>query len=164
MQWQRLATCEGVLNEKGRPFFLAVGFTKPHLPFNAPEKFWRLYDGAKLPPLTNNFPLPDAPWYAVGRNAKFRGYDGTPAGIVPAGQARTLRHGYYACVSYVDAQVGRVMGELDRLGLTRNTIVIVWGDHGYKLGEHTGWGKSSNIEEDIRVPRPPTKVPRGRAR
>ena len=83
---------------------------------------------------------------------EFRGYDGTPKGVVPADLAATLRHGYFACISYVDAQVGKVMAALERLGLAGNTIVIVWGDHGFKLGEHTGWAKSSNVEEDIRVP------------
>jgi arylsulfatase A-like enzyme len=140
------------LKARNQPFFLAVGFEKPHLPFNAPAKYWDQYRPEDLPPLTNNFPIRGAPWYAVGRSVEFRGFDDTPRGVVPNDLAATLRHGYFACISYVDAQVGKVMAELERLGLAEDTIVIVWGDHGFKLGEHTGWGKSSNVEEDIRVP------------
>ena len=136
----------------GRPFFLAVGFQKPHLPFNAPQKYWDLYARKDLPKLENAAPVTGVPWYAIGRNAEFRGYDGVPAGPVDDPLASTLRRGYYACVSYVDTQVGKVMDEVDRLGLSGDTIVVVWSDHGFKLGEHGGWGKSSQVEEDTRVP------------
>ena len=140
------------LSEGDRPFFLAVGFMKPHLPFNAPAKYWDLYDPATLPPLINAYHPLKAPWFALGRSAEFRGYDGTGLGHLPTSEAAHLRHGYYACVSYVDAQVGRVLEELDRLNLSGNTIVVIWGDHGFKLGEHEQWGKSTNVELDTRVP------------
>ena len=140
------------LHTRKQPFFLAVGFGKPHLPFNAPAKYWDFYDPAALPPLTNDYHPLKAPWFALGRSAEFHGYDDTGIGHVPPAAASNLRHAYYACISYVDAQVGRVLRELDRLGLAANTIVVVWGDHGYKLGEHDQWGKSTNAELDTRVP------------
>lgn len=155
------------LSEGNRPFFLAVGFMKPHLPFNAPEKYWALYDPATLPPLTNAYHPLKAPWFALGRSAEFRGYDDTGLGRLPTSEAANLRHGYYACVSYVDAQVGRVLDELERLDLSKNTVVVIWGDHGFKLGEHAQWGKFTNVELDTRVPliiRIPGKTTGGRSR
>jgi arylsulfatase A-like enzyme len=140
------------LHSRKQPFFLAVGFFKPHLPFAAPASDWDLYDPASLPPLANDYHPLKAPWFALGRSAEFRGYDGTGVGRLPADEAAHLRHAYYACVSYVDAQVGRLLDELDRLDLSRNTLVVVWGDHGYKLGEHGHWGKSTNVELDTHVP------------
>lgn len=140
------------LHSRKRPFFLTVGFQKPHLPFNAPARYWDLYDPATLPPLTNDYHPLKAPWFALGRSAEFHGYDGTGVAHVPADEAARLRHGYYACISYVDTQVGRLLDELDRLGLAENTLVVIWGDHGFKLGEHDQWGKSTNVELDTRVP------------
>lgn len=140
------------LNSRKKPFFLTVGFQKPHLPFNAPARYWDLYDPATLPPLTNDYHPLKAPWFALGYSAEFHGYDGTGVAHVPADEAARLRHGYYACISYVDAQVGRVLDELDRLRLAENTLVVIWADHGYKLGEHDQWGKCTNVELDTRVP------------
>ena len=141
---------------KGRPqqpFFLAVGFIKPHLPFNAPKKYFALYDAAKIPPAPNPFYPIGAPKYAVVRGDEVRAYSGVPTGYpFPADFARKLKRGYYACVSYVDAQVGRVLDELERQGLGANTIVILWGDHGWKLGEHQAWAKHTNVENDTRAP------------
>jgi iduronate 2-sulfatase len=141
------------LKGKSQPFFLAVGFIKPHLPFNAPKKYFALYDPATIPLAPNPFPQEGAPKYAVGPGGEVGSYSGVPAmRPFPEAYARKLKHGYYAAVSYVDAQVGRVLAELDRLGLRENTIVILWGDHGWKLGEHQAWAKHTNVENDTRAP------------
>ena len=140
------------LKKLGDPFFLTVGFTKPHLPFTAPKKYWDLYDDIDLPALTNDFHPSKAPWFALGRSAEFHGYDGTPSGNVPMELAMQYRRAYYACISYVDAQIGKLLNELDTLGIRDETTVIVWSDHGFKLGEHDAWGKSTNVELDMRVP------------
>ena len=109
------------LHRRQRPFFLAVGFHKPHLPFNAPTKYWDLYNPAGLPPLANDYHPLKAPWFALGSSAEFHGYDGTGIGHVPGDEASRLRHAYYACISYVDAQVGKLLDELAHLGLSENT-------------------------------------------
>lgn len=140
------------MKEEGTPFFLAVGFNKPHLPFVAPRKYWDLYDRAAIAPAANVRP-PDRAPHALGDGVEFYTYTDVPAARpVPDDYARIARHGYYACVSYVDAQIGRLLAELDRLGLRDSTIVVFWGDHGFKLGEHGGWGKLTNFEIDARVP------------
>ena len=141
------------LKTNKQPFFLAVGFVKPHLPFNCPTKYWDLYDPMKIPMAPNPFSPKGAPKYAVPPGGELRAYSGVPAGWpLPDDFARQLKQGYYACASYVDAQVGRVLAELDRQGLRSNTIVILWGDHGWKLGEHQAWAKHSNVENDTRAP------------
>lgn len=138
-----------------RPFFLAVGFIKPHLPFNAPAKYWDLYDEEKIALAAN--PGPPAgvdPAISLHRSGELTPrYTGlATVGVVTDGEARRLRHGYYACVSYVDAQVGRVLDELDRLGLRDDTIVVVWGDHGWHLGEQGIWGKHTLHDVALRSP------------
>ncbi len=140
------------LKQKQQPFFLAVGFIRPHLPFVAPKKYWDLYDPAKIALAPNPFRPKDAPEYAILDGGELRGYENVPKGHLPDDLARQLKHGYYAAVSYMDAQVGKVLDELDRLGLTKSTIVILWGDHGWKLGEHDAWCKHSNVENDTWVP------------
>ena len=146
------------LKDKDEPFFLSVGFYKPHLPFNAPKKYWDLYNAEDIPLATNQFPPKDSPEFAVHGDAEMRFYpdrNDLPKpheGPYDEKQQRELLHAYYACVSYIDAQVGRLMGELERLGLKENTIVVLWGDHGWKLGEHNSWGKQTNYEIDTRVP------------
>ncbi len=141
------------LKTNTQPWFLAVGFIKPHLPFVSPQKYWELYDPAKIPLAPNPFPPKDAPDYAVLTGGELRSYAGVPAGRhLPDDYARQLKHGYYAAVSYMDAQVGRVLAELDRLGLRENTIIVLWGDHGWKLGEHDAWAKHSNVENDTHAP------------
>jgi arylsulfatase A-like enzyme len=137
---------------KDKPFFLAVGFVKPHLPFNAPKKYWDLYDRAKLELADNPFRPKDAPPYAVTDFGELRNYWGVPqSGPVPDDMARELIHGYRAATSFTDANVGLVLAELERLGLRENTIVVLWGDHGWKLGEHAAWCKHSNMENDTNV-------------
>jgi arylsulfatase A-like enzyme len=141
------------LKGKQQPFFLAVGFLKPHLPFNAPKKYWDLYDPAKLKLAENAFRPLDAPSYAITDFGELRNYHGVPpTGPVSADLARKLIHAYRAATSFTDANIGRVLGELDRLGLRDNTIVVLWGDHGWKLGGHASWCKHTNTENDTNAP------------
>lgn len=150
-------TCDRAIQElrrlKDQPFFLAVGFLKPHLPFNAPKKYWDLYSAQDLElPARQSWPE-DMPRLAGSEWGELRSYAGIPAqGPVDEGTMRMLIHGYYACVSYTDAQVGRLMAELDRLGLRENTVVVLWGDHGWKLGDYGAWCKHTNLELDTHVP------------
>ncbi|MBP88120.1 MAG: iduronate sulfatase [Planctomycetaceae bacterium] len=143
----------GRLSEKNEPFFLAVGFFKPHLPFIAPTKYWEGYDREKIR-LPDNYHRPkDAPTEAIHSWGELRAYADVPRkGPLPDDLARTLIHGYYACVSYTDAQVGRVLDELESLGLANNTIVVLWGDHGWNLGEHTLWCKHCCFETSMHAP------------
>ncbi len=136
-----------------QPFFLAVGFRKPHLPFCAPQKYWDLYDRAKIPlPASNKHPQA-APELAVRSWKELEGYTDIPGdGRLSMAKVRELRHGYYACVSYADALVGRLLDELSRLKLADNTVIVVWGDHGFHLGEQGLWTKANNYELSTRVP------------
>lgn len=141
-----------------QPFLLAVGFYKPHLPFNAPAKYWDLYARADVPLSPN----PEAPAGAArsfvhGSGEFFRNYKVHPE-IGGAGKrigddyARTVRHAYLAAVSYVDAQIGLVLDALEEQGLADDTVVVVWGDHGWHLGDHTIWGKHSAFERALHSP------------
>ncbi|MFO7670706.1 MAG: sulfatase, partial [Bacteroidales bacterium] len=140
------------LKDSGKPFFLAAGFLKPHLPFNAPEKYWKLYDGkVKLP--DNNYMPENAPIESMHNFGELRAYKDIPAeGPVSDVMAREMIHGYYACVSYTDAQIGKILDELQRLELAQSTIVILWGDHGWNLGEHGLWCKHCNYETSLHTP------------
>lgn len=141
------------LQQRAQPFFLAVGFFKPHLPFNAPKKYWDLYDPAIFTPTEKPTRTKGAPDAAYPDHLELAGYKAVPKDErVSAEQARDLRHGYYACVSYTDAQIGKVLAALTRLGLDRNTIVVLWADHGYSLGEADHWCKATNFELDTHVP------------
>ncbi len=140
------------LKDKKQPFWLGVGFVKPHLPFVAPKKYWDLYDPAKIELAKVTTRPKGAPSYAIGDGGEMRVYEGIPNGHVPDDLARELKHGYYAAVSYMDAQVGKVVAELERLGLRDDTIIILWGDHGWKLGEYDAWCKHTNVELDTNVP------------
>jgi arylsulfatase A-like enzyme len=151
------------LAEGNQPFFLAAGFIRPHLPFVVPRKYWELYEPAKIPLAENAFLPHDAPAVAFGDRSMggfyelrdYMDYLETPSpfdGSLTESQQRELKHGYYASVSFIDAQIGRLLDELDRLGLAGNTIVVLWGDHGWKLGEHNGWCKQTNYEIDTRAP------------
>jgi len=142
----------GEMAKKNQPFWLGVGFTKPHLPFVAPKKYWDLYDPAKIQLAPNPFRAKDAPEFAVLPGGEMRAYQNIPAGDIPDDLARQLKHGYYAAISYMDAQLGKVLAELDRLKLRENTIIVLWGDHGWKLGEHGAWCKHSNVENDTHAP------------
>lgn len=140
------------LKTSGEPFFLAAGYMKPHLPFIAPKRYWNLYNPMKLPTEFHGMPPKDAPEIALTNWAELRTYTDMPKrGALSEEQARRLRHGYAACISFVDAQIGMLLKELDRLGLRKNTIVVLWSDHGYKLGDYGMWCKHTNFELDTRV-------------
>jgi arylsulfatase A-like enzyme len=136
------------------PFFLALGFWKPHLPFNAPKKYWNMYNEADMTLADNPFMPENAPKEAGHDWNELRGmYCGIPQeGPVSEELAKKLIHGYFACVSYTDAQIGKVLGELERLGLAENTIVVLWGDHGWHLGEHGLWCKHCNFDRVLNAP------------
>lgn len=139
--------------DPGQPFFLTVGFLKPHLPFTAPRAYWELHDRAALPRPARDQPPAGAPSFAATRWGELRAYaEVPPLGPVSADLAAELIHGYYAAVSYVDAQIGRVLQAWRELGLVDNTIVVVWGDHGFHLGDHGFWCKHTLYEEANRIP------------
>ncbi len=136
-----------------RPFFLAVGFYKPHLPFVAPKKYWDLYRRNQIEiPSYREMPR-GAPKFAFQDSWELRAYsDVSGTGPVPDELQRELIHGYLACVSYVDAQIGVLLDKLDELGLTSSTIVVLFGDHGWHLGDHGMWCKHTNYEQAVRTP------------
>lgn len=147
------------LGKQDAPFFLAMGYIRPHLAWVAPKKYWDMHDPALLPVMMDQQVIPNTPPYAPHNNSELSHYvdlidmpkpwDETS---LSAEKMRHMVHGYYACVSYVDAQIGRLLKALDDEGLSDNTIVVLWSDHGWKLGEHRGWGKMTNYEIDARVP------------
>jgi iduronate 2-sulfatase len=140
-----------VLGEvEDKPFFLAVGFWKPHAPFNAPKRYWDLYDPAKLPALNPARPNA-APELAFHQSTEILGPVKEQKNLTPE-QITEMRHGYFANISYLDAQLGKVLDALDKSGQAPNTIITFVGDHGYHLGEHSLWGKTSNFEFDAHVP------------
>jgi len=135
-----------------QPFFFGVGFFKPHLPFTAPKKYWDLYDRDKIP----MSPVPEKPeginpssWHGSGECFN-RKYNLPASKRSDPATRRLLRHAYFAAVSYVDAQVGKVLDALEKLRLADNTIVVVWGDHGWHLGDHDIWGKHTKYEWALR--------------
>lgn len=135
------------------PFFLALGFLKPHLPFCAPKKYWDLYDRASFQVPSLRTAPAGAPKYAPTSWGELRQYTETPeTGPLDDEKARTIIHGYYAATTFVDAQIGRVLDEFERLGFADNTIVVFWGDHGWHLGDHGMWCKHSNYEQANRIP------------
>jgi iduronate 2-sulfatase len=141
-------------DQAGDPFFLGVGFVKPHLPFNAPAKYWDLYDPDEIPgPTATDGPADVSTrlWRTLELQG-YRGEYGNPDNPVPADLAKQMRHGYYACVSYIDAQVGRLLDALDRTGQRENTLIVFWSDHGFHLGDNGRWGKHVNYELATHVP------------
>lgn len=146
------------LKEKEQPFFLAVGYYRPHLPFVAPTRYWDLYDRETLPLATNPQLPKDAPVMAMNSAYELNGcYDfgdvpHPSVASLPEEEARLLKHGYYASVSFIDACLGRLLEGLEQLELEQDTVVVVWGDHGWKLGEHGSWCKQTNYNIDTRVP------------
>lgn len=142
------------LSAADKPFFLSVGYQKPHLPFVAPKKYWDLYDPATIE-LAKYMKQPEgAPSIGYQPGWELRGmYSDVPADeMFPEEYQRNLIHGYMACVSYIDAQVGRLLDQLDELGIADNTIICLWGDHGWHLGDHNMWCKHSNFEQGTRSP------------
>lgn len=137
------------------PFFIVAGFVRPHLPFSAPKKYWDLFDPADLPVAAHQNLPADAPKVAGKRGGEITAYSPipeNPAAPIPEALQRQLIHGYYASTAYMDAQVGRVLDELEALGLYESTIVILWSDHGYHLGDHGIWTKHTNYEQATRIP------------
>jgi arylsulfatase A-like enzyme len=139
------------LKKEGKPFFLACGFVKPHMPFYAPKKYWDFYVREKVQIADNQYKPKNAPSSLRG-SGEFGSY--TTGGIKVNSEAwhRMMRHGYLACVSYVDKLIGDVLQEVKDLGLEKNTIVVFWGDHGWHLGEHNFWGKHNTMHPSLRVP------------
>jgi iduronate 2-sulfatase len=138
------------LKKQDKPFFLAVGFWKPHAPFNAPKKYWDLYDKNKLPELNANRPA-GAPEVAFHDSREILGPPKEQRPLTPE-QVLEMRHGYFANISYMDAQLGKVLEALKAQGLEENTVITFAGDHGYHIGEHGQWAKTSNFEYDAHVP------------
>ncbi len=140
-----------LLSSGGQPYFLAVGILRPHLPFGAPAKYMQNYVGVELPAI----PHPEKPdgkttWHASGEFMKYNRWDRDPN--TDGDFANQVRRHYAACVTYADAQVGRLIDRLDELRQLENTIIVLWGDHGWHLGEHAIWGKHSLFEESLRSP------------
>lgn len=139
--------------KRDKPLFLGLGLVRPHLNFVAPKKYWDLYNPADIKLATQTAAPKDGA--AMGLHASFelRTRHGIPkSGPIGDDLARTLLHGYYACVSYVDAQIGMMVAALEEVGIRENTIIIVWGDHGWHLGDMGVWGKATNYEIATRVP------------
>jgi len=138
---------------RDKKFFLAAGFTRPHLPFNAPKKYWDLYKREEINLANNPFVPEGVTKYSLHNFGELRGYFGIPdEGDISEEKARELIHGYYACVSYIDSLIGKLLNELERLNLQDKTVIVMWGDHGWKLGEHACWCKHTNFEIDTRAP------------
>lgn len=150
---RRLQVAKQRKADDGTPFFIAAGFVRPHLPFSAPKKYWDLYDRDALPmPQFEEHPE-NAPQVARKRGGEIAAYKPVPVrGEFPESLKRDLIHGYYASTSYVDAQIGKVIAELDRLELAEDTIIVLWGDHGFHLGDLGIWTKHTNYEQANRIP------------
>lgn len=150
---KRLRAAKERREKDGTPFFIAAGFARPHLPFSAPRKYWDLYDPHTLPmPEYEDLPV-GAPAVAGKRGGEITNYKPVPEqGDMDNPLKRQLIHGYYASTSFVDAQIGKVIAELNRLGLAKNTIVVLWGDHGFHLGDLGIWTKHTNYEQANRIP------------
>lgn len=147
------------LAKNDKPFYMGLGYFRPHLPFAVPKKYWDLYDPAKIPLASNPNVPTNAPGHTMNSMYELRHYDGFnkighPQSSYKMEQdtARILKHGYYASVSYVDALLGNLVAHMKKIGIYENTIIILWGDHGWKLGEHNSWGKMTNYNIDLKVP------------
>jgi iduronate 2-sulfatase len=152
---KRLQAARKRRDQEDTPFFIVAGFVRPHLPFSAPKKYWELYDAAQFTKPAISHPPHNAPKVANKTNGELANFKPVPdSGEVDpdGGLHRKLTHGYYASVSYVDAQIGKVLDELDRQQLSDNTIVVLWGDHGFHLGDHGYWTKHTNYEQANRIP------------
>lgn len=139
------------LSKSKKPFFLAVGLIKPHLPFGAPKQYYDLYEDVEIPPI----PVPEKPthpstWHKSGEFFQYNTWKKDPRDNVDF--AQEVRKHYAACVSYADAQVGKIIQKLRKTGLDKNTIIVLWGDHGWNLGDHNIWGKHNLFEEALHSP------------
>ncbi len=143
------------LGKQKKPFFMGVGFFKPHLPFNAPKKYWDLYDRTKIPIATDSFIPVGVNPVSVGSMGEFNSYKLTDEKpnlnkAISDDYARKLIHGYYASISYIDTLVGKLIQELEAMDLDHNTMIILWGDHGWHLGNDLKWGKHSLFERALK--------------
>ena len=149
----RLKAAKARRANEGIPFFIVAGFVRPHLPFSAPKKYWDLHDPAKLTLAVNKSFPKDAPRVALKRGGEISAFKPVPSdGQIDQELARKLIHGYYASTTYVDAQIGKVTRALKELGMEENTIVVLWGDHGWHLGDLSIWTKHTNFEQANRIP------------
>jgi iduronate 2-sulfatase len=148
------AAIDYIQKSNDQPWFMAVGFTKPHLPFVAPKKYWDLYDRNDLPIAKNPQMPSQAPRQARHNWQELRGmYNDIPKdGPVPDEKALELKHGYYASLSFTDSNIGRILKHLDKTDKRKNTTIILWGDHGWQLGEHGLWCKHANFETSLNTP------------
>ena len=147
------AAIEALERIKDRPFFLGVGFWKPHVPYNAPKKYWDLYNREEVAVPSPANPPANVPARTMHDFAELRGYQDVPKqGPLAPDLIARLRHGYYAAVSHLDAMVGRVMDALESHGLADRTIIVFLPDHGIHLGEQGLWSKGTMFELDTRVP------------
>lgn len=141
------------MKAEGKPFFLGMGFYKPHLDFIAPKKYWDLFENVDIPLATQTTGPENGAEMGLHASFELRVRDGIPkTGDIPPELAKTLKRAYFSCVSYVDAQIGRVITALEEEGLRDNTIIVLWGDHGWHLGDMGIWGKATNYEIATRVP------------
>lgn len=136
-----------------RPFFLAVGFWRPYLPFVAPKKYWSQYNPATIPAPLPQVPPVGVPQIALHESREVKGYGGmSRERAITSDEVRHLRHGYYASITFLDAQLGKILDALEAAGHSENTIIVFTSDHGFHIGEHGLWGKTTNFELDARVP------------
>ncbi|GAA4304785.1 sulfatase [Aestuariibaculum suncheonense] len=145
------------LIKTGKPWFLGVGYQKPHLPFVAPKKYWDLYDRDKIELAKFQKLSEGTPSFAFHNYGELRAFsdidDNYDIGdIIDENKQRELIHGYMACISYIDAQLGKLMDALEAKGILDDTIIVLWGDHGWHLGDHAEWCKHSNFEQATRIP------------
>lgn len=149
----RMAAVKAIQAMKDTSFFLAVGFRRPHLPFSAPKRYWDLYKDVVIPMPSQPVPPKEVPQIALHDGVELRGYTDIPdVGPLSGEEIEQLRRGYYASISFVDAQIGHLLNELERQGLLDKTIIVLWSDHGFHLGELGLWCKTTNFELDTRVP------------
>jgi iduronate 2-sulfatase len=137
--------------KQDKPFFIAPGFKKPHLSFVCPKKYYDLYKTEDVQLAFNPQLGPSQATYSVNNDGVYKWWNYKKQGIDDK-NARQLKHSYMACISFIDAQVGMIMKELDDLGIADNTAIMFWSDHGFHLGEYTNWGKGTNYEWATRSP------------
>ena len=134
---------------------MALGFLKPHLPFNAPKKYWDLYNEKDIELASNRFQPENAPDESMHKYGELRKYTNIPSDFnidIPDLTQKKLIHGYYACVSYIDEEIGKLIKHLKKLDIYENSIIVLWGDHGWQLGEHNLWAKHCNYQTSLKVP------------
>ncbi len=141
------------LSQEEQPFFLTVGFSKPHLPFVAPKKYWDMIDADKIELASYQEKPVNGPDFSWDHWPELRAYSGIPEeGPLTADMQRELIHGYYACAAYIDAQIAKLLGKIEALGLENDTIIVLLSDHGWHLGDHGQWSKHTNYEQATHVP------------